>query len=291
VPLEEAETIAYWARALLAAGENEKALEKLDAETGIYRSLDLSERYLERVQADRLRARSAPPNPVREPPAERVHQLGDSAPSGSAGQRTGDGAAEGVFVKAGKHWTLSWAGSRLRLKDRKGLRCIAYLLRHPGQQFPAQELVAAVEPAHNGSSAIRQGVNQTHHADTVARDLGDAGVALDARAKAQYKRRLEDLREELELAKQRNDLGQTAKTRYEIEFINDQMAASIGLHGRDRKAASHAERSRIAVTKSIKSALNLIRDADAELARHLALSIKTGYFCGYLPSSPVNWRL
>ena len=101
----------------------------------------------------------------------------------------------------------------------------------------------------------------------------------------------EDLREELELVKQRNDLGQIAKTRYEIEFINDQMAASIGLQGRDRKIASHAERSRVAATKSIKSALNLIREADAELARHLALSIKTGYFCAYVPTSPVNWRL
>ena len=101
----------------------------------------------------------------------------------------------------------------------------------------------------------------------------------------------EDLREELELAEQHNDLGRVAKSRYEIEFINDQMAASIGLHGRDRKFASHAERSRIAATKSIKSALNLIREADAELARHLAISIKTGYFCAYVPSSPVNWRL
>ena len=179
----------------------------------------------------------------------------------------------------------------MRLKDRKGLRCVAYFLRYPGQEFPAHDLVSVAERGSNGSAVTGEPASALNHSDTIARDLGDAGIVLDATAKAQYKHRLEDLREELEVAEQHNDLGQVAKTRYEIEFINDQMAASIGLHGRDRKIASHAERSRVAATKSIKSALNLIREADADLARHLAVSIKTGYFCGYIPTSTVNWRL
>jgi predicted ATPase len=68
-------------------------------------------------------------------------------------------------------------------------------------------------------------------------------------------------------------------------------AGSVGLRGQDRKSSSHADRARLAVTKSIKSALNLIRATDAELGRHLALSIKTGHLCAYFPVSPVKWHL
>jgi hypothetical protein len=174
-----------------------------------------------------LRAQNAAASAEGEPVAVRGREPGDLPPRGNAGERVEYAVAEGVFLKSGKYWTLSWAGSKVRLKDRKGLRCIARLLRHPGQEFPAQALVSATEPGRNGSAVTRATASELHHADTIARDLGDAGVALDATAKTQYKRRLEDLREELEVAEQHNDLGQMAKTRYEVEFINNQMAASI----------------------------------------------------------------
>ncbi len=291
VPFEEAEALHYWGRALLSAGDRGAAMEKLNAAMEIYQHHSVGGRWLETVQADKLRAQSAGTDDEGEPLAARVRELRDRPAGGSAGERAEDATAEGVFRKSGEYWTLSWAGSKLRLKDKKGLRYIAYLLHHAGHEIAAQELVSAMEPGSNGSLPTRASARGRNHEHTIARDLGDAGVALDATAKAQYKRRLEDLREELELAEQHNDLGQVAKTRYEIEFINDQVAASIGLHGRDRKSASHAERSRLAVTKSIRSALNSIRTADAELGRHLSLSIKTGYFCAYVPNSLVNWRL
>ena len=291
VPFEEAETLHYWGRALLTAGIGGQALEKLDLATELYQRHGAGQRWLDRVQADRLRARSAGRTVEGGQRVARVRELGDPPEGRNAGEQRKDMSVEGAFLKSGKYWNLSWAGSSLMLKDRKGLRCVAYLLRHPGQEFPAQELVSAAQPAGNGCTATYELADSLNQVDTIARNLGDNGAALDATAKAQYRHRLDDLREELELAERRNDLGQAARTRFEIEFITDQLTASIGLHGRDRKIASHAERARVAATKSIKSALNQIREADTELARHLALSIKTGYFCGYLPKSPVNWRL
>jgi non-specific serine/threonine protein kinase len=114
---------------------------------------------------------------------------------------------------------------------------------------------------------------------------------LDATAKAQYKHRLEDLRGELELAEHGNDIGRAEKARAEIHFIQGEVAAAAGLGGRDRKASSHAERARLAVTKAIKAALSLIRGIDPELGRHLSVSIRTGYFCSYLPGQPITWQL
>jgi hypothetical protein len=197
------------------------------------------------------------------------------------------------FRRQGEYWTLSsWAGTESRLKHRKGFCYIARLLRHPGQEFAATDLSAAIETATNASAPVALNAGEAHRSHfTIARGLGDAGAALDAIAKAQYKRRLRDLREELDRAERYNDIGRREKVQDEIEFIQAEVAAAVGLAGRDRRSASHAERARLAVTKAIKASINRISDADPELARHLSLSIQTGHFCTYDPKQPVTWQL
>jgi tetratricopeptide (TPR) repeat protein len=286
VPFEEAETLHCWGRGLIAAGDRAMALEKLDAATELYRSHGAGERWLDAVQADRLRAQSVgATDAVRESGAAATTDLPADYQGENGGQRGEDPRMRGVFCQQGEYWTLSWANSESRLRDRKGLHYVAWLLRHPGQEFAAQDLVFALEPGSNGFTVAPVGDA------TIAHGLGDTGAALDAAAKAQYRHRLEDLRAELELAEQHNDLGRAARAREEIEFIEAELAAAVGLSGRDRKSASHAERARVAVTKAIKTALGRIRHADPELARHLALSIQTGYFCAYLPRQPATWEL
>jgi non-specific serine/threonine protein kinase len=121
--------------------------------------------------------------------------------------------------------------------------------------------------------------------------LGDAGSVLDATAKAAYKRRVEELREELDEAERFNDTGRAATAREEIDFIAGQLAAAVGLGGRDRKAASSAERARLTVTKRIKDALGKVRESHPSLGEYLAQRIKTGYLCAYLPDPdrPIHW--
>jgi hypothetical protein len=114
---------------------------------------------------------------------------------------------------------------------------------------------------------------------------------LDARAKAAYKHRLDDLRDDLEEAEQHNDLGRAARAREEMTIISRQLAAAIGLGGRHRHGPSQAERARQTVTKGIKSAIAKIRAGNPALARHLAATIATGYFCVYAlePDVTISW--
>jgi hypothetical protein len=72
----------------------------------------------------------------------------------------------------------------------------------------------------------------------VRADLGDAGVLLDATAKAAYRARLAELRAELEEAEGFNDPARAAKARQETEFLVAELARAVGLGGRDRRAAS-----------------------------------------------------
>lgn len=41
----------------------------------------------------------------------------------------------------GEYWTFVYDGTVCRLRDAKGLHCVAYLLRRPGERFAAVDLV------------------------------------------------------------------------------------------------------------------------------------------------------
>jgi tetratricopeptide (TPR) repeat protein len=56
LPWEEADTLQCWGRALLAAGEHARAMEKFDAAIEIYRSHGVGTRFIEYVRADKRRA-------------------------------------------------------------------------------------------------------------------------------------------------------------------------------------------------------------------------------------------
>jgi hypothetical protein len=127
----------------------------------------------------------------------------------------------------------------------------------------------------------------------VASDLGDTGVILDARAKAEYRAKMTELNAELEEAESNNDAGRVEKLRVEIDALERQLTSALGLGGRDRKSRSHMERARWLVTNSIKRAISKIRAGDPALARHLSTRIRTGNFCSYTsdPDHPLVWRL
>ena len=71
-------------------------------------------------------------------------------------------------------------------------------------------------------------------------DLGDAGEPPDAKAKAAYKARPGELEAELE-AERPHDPGR-AGAGAERDFLVAELARGVELRGRNRRAASHADR-------------------------------------------------
>ena len=65
LPWEEADTLQCWGRALLAAGERARAIEKFDAAIEIYRSHGAGARFIEYVIADKIRAQDSKSSPAR----------------------------------------------------------------------------------------------------------------------------------------------------------------------------------------------------------------------------------
>jgi tetratricopeptide (TPR) repeat protein len=205
----------------------------------------------------------------------------ENAPHPPAGARPTN-----VFRREGQYWRIAYKGSSVNLRSTKGLELICHLLRNPGVEIHVVDLAAlrsAVQPLDvRGASSPRT---------LAARSPVplDCGVALDPRAKAAYRERLDDLRERLADAERCHDVGQADRARTEIDFLTRHLAASVGLNGRPRPAGSIGERARVSVRNDISRALHTIREHHQELWRHLCNSIKTGTFCSYQPDESVPW--
>jgi len=192
----------------------------------------------------------------------------------------------------GEYWTVCYDGSVAHLKDAKGLRLLARLLADPGREFHVVDLAAA------GCQAPRPGAARAGAAAgdgelAVRPDLGDAGELLDARAKAAYQARLGELAAELEDAERCHDAGRAATAAAERDFLVAELARAVGLGGRDRRAASHAERARLNVTRAIRAAMANLARANPALGAHLTATIRTGRYCCYTPDPrvPITWEL
>ncbi|MET0413059.1 MAG: AAA family ATPase [Polyangiaceae bacterium] len=165
-----------------------------------------------------------------------------------------------TLTREGEGWALSSAdGATLRLKHSKGLEYLSYLLEHPGRQVHVLQLAG------------------------IEHRTGDAGAVLDPRAKAEYARRLEELRDALSEAEGFDDTARVQRIEQEIDAIAEQLAGAVGLGGRDRIAASEVERARINVQRRLKDAIRRIGAADRALGRYLDGTIKTGTYCQYEP--------
>lgn len=246
------------ARLLAARGEQTRAGELLAEAAAVAQTLGLA----------RIAARVAAAQVGEKPPAAAVADVAS-------------------LRKEGEYWTVAHAGTAVRLKDTKGLAYLATLLAHPGRDFHVLDLGGGEAGDVGGSAGVAA------QAGLRASDLGDAGEVLDANARGAYRRRLEELREELAEAEGFNDSGRAARAREEMEFLAGELARGVGLGGRSRKAASAAERARQNVTRAILAVIRKIADGCPALGQHLQANVHTGTFCRYEPDPrlPFRWEL
>jgi non-specific serine/threonine protein kinase len=191
-----------------------------------------------------------------------------------------------LFLRQQDYWIIRYQGVAAFLKSTRGLYYLAVMLRDPRREFHVSELVArAIDVSSLAAGVAANGRMRS--------GLYAAVPALDAKAKAELKSRLNDLRQELNEAERFNDFHRKTQAQNELQAISEYLASAVGVGGRDRKISSDAERARSAVTKCIKKAIREIGEAIPSLGYHLAARIKTGYFCSYNPhpNRPVAWKL
>jgi hypothetical protein len=181
-----------------------------------------------------------------------------------------------LFLRLNDYWIIRYHGHGALLESTRGLQYLAVLLRDPGREFHVRELLARSMDVSTPAATVAAN-------GPVTGGLYAGIPVLDAQAKAQYKHRLNDLRQELNQAERFNDPQRKTEIQNEIQTIAAHFASAVGLGGKDRMTSSDAERARSAVTKCIKKTVQKIGEAIPSLGYHLAARINTGYFCSYNP--------
>ncbi|MFD4115837.1 ATP-binding protein [Streptomyces niveus] len=229
-----------------------------------------------------------------EPAAEEVRPRVAAEPDAGADIRTASEIDPGTvdpppgpeFRRDGAVWALAFGGRAVHVPDAKGLRDLHTLLSRPGTDFPAVRLLAP----DGGETAV------------AARAMGGDPV-LDERAKAEYRRRLDQLDQEIDRAGELGDDARAAAYDGERQALLDELRTAAGLGGRTRRLGDEAERARKTVTARIRDTLRKLDALHPELAAHLRQSVTTGSTCAYRPEladdapsdggepGALNWRL
>lgn len=193
-----------------------------------------------------------------------------------------------VLRREGEMWAIELDGATRHVRHTKGMDHLARLLAAPGTEFHVLDLAG-------GAAATRASAPQSAAAAVQAglsvSASSDAGVLLDDTAKRAYRDRIAELESDLAEAERFHDDERAARARAEIDFVVQELSAAVGLGGRDRRAASDAERARVNVTRAIRSAVKRIGEVDDAVGGHLDVSVRTGLFCRYEPDpgSSLSW--
>ena len=172
-----------------------------------------------------------------------------------------------TLERRGEVWHVVYLGEPATIVDLKGMHDIAALLRQPGVEVHALELVGGYDVD------------------------ADAGPALDSTARATYRARIAELRATIDHARERGHAEQALTAEDELDALVAELSASLGLGGRPRERQASYERARSTVTNRIRTAVRKIESAQPQLGRHLRNSIHTGTWSSYRPEGDIQWNI
>ena len=159
--------------------------------------------------------------------------------------------------KQGRVWLVSVGPRRASVPHNVGMAYLHELIAHPGVAISAV--------------ALASGYSFTKSAR--------ADAMLDDLAKAQYRRRINELRGEIDGAEDCADFERASRARAELDALIEALAKATGLGGRARPLYDENEKARVSVRKAISRALSTIEEADADVAAELRARVVTGAHC------------
>jgi tetratricopeptide (TPR) repeat protein len=184
-------------------------------------------------------------------------------------RRLGAPASEWSLVRDGEDWLLTAGDERARLRDARGLHYLRALLAAPGRDIRALDLAAG------GAGLVP----------------AQAGPVADGAARDAYRRRLAELTAALESADRAGDQAAAERAEAERSALLRELAGATGLGGRAREVAPEAERARVNVTRTLRTAIERMAAVAPAAAAHLRASVRTGTSCRYdpAPGGPDRW--
>jgi hypothetical protein len=190
--------------------------------------------------------------------------------------------------RAGKGWLVSFESEKALVLGSVGMSRLVRLLKAPGQQLSALDLVTGSGPSTKsgkhrviGDDALAEGMNASGH----------TGEIIDEVARKMYQQRAKELQIELANDTANQDEGHRLEIRAELEDIEHVLKATSGKGRKNRKFSAEQERARQTTSKTINSALEVLEEEMPRLARHLRDSLKFGHYLSYDPQPRLRWEI
>lgn len=156
------------------------------------------------------------------------------------------------------------------------------LLRKPGVEVPVEQLVQSARTA--TTPVVRD-------PDLDALGSSEAGHEfLDDKARQEYRKRLEQLKRDAEIAKGLGNPQRMEQIRAEYEFLSDELKGATAIGGRPRRFAGSGDKLRVSVRKSTAKAIEVISQRMPDIGEHLKASISFGFKCSYRPVQQREWQ-
>ncbi len=181
--------------------------------------------------------------------------------------------AANQLVREPEFWLLRFEGKEIRLVHGKGLDHLSVVLGRPGTPIRAFELQQGIP------SSTRPAVTR------------DSDTGPDARARKDYKRRLESVESELDRARRDHDLARIERLEEEKDALVSELQHAVGFGRRPPRESEDQKRARQAVCKALNRTIDKIAVRHRSLARHLDESIDRGASITYAPHPPITWEV
>lgn len=197
-----------------------------------------------------------------------------------------------TFRLNGDHWEVWFENEKTSLKDTKGLGHIAKLLANPGQQIHAIDMLLADAPAPVQGMRTSGGSpgDTTEDGLRVRRSpSGTGGKATDRLAVRRYRSRLDEIEDELAVARDSGNPESLLELQEEQTRLVSHIGSVVDLRGNPRPSADDDERARQTVTKAIGRAMTKLWKKHPGLARHLGTHLTKGVQSVYAPDPQVTW--
>jgi len=196
-----------------------------------------------------------------------------------------------MLRKEGEYWTVGYAGAQFRLRDNKGLACIARLLRDPGTDSTPSTWREVTLPL-----PIRTDKHRLLFRSTVNSMLpAFMSPALATQATCSTGKRRwpigagsPSFGTSWRRPSSSDESNERSVLRREIDGLTAELSRATGWAVETGMRRPPRERARQSVTRTIKAALSKVTHENVALGQLLSRCIKTGIYCCYKPATRIT---
>jgi hypothetical protein len=234
-------------------------------------------------------------NETTQPEALEVQPSVDTSDIGEGARLPRGVQGEHVFRKYGENWVVRFGDEEGSFPHLDGMVYIAHLLKNPGRRYSALEMKRLTATSEPNTERMLSGNSDEILDGTVRVTCATEQRVMDRETINACEKRLRDITQELDAAREAGDLEKIDELEVEEREIRQHLKRSENFRGEARPFSDPGRSNCVSVKQAIERVLKKFQKVDPplrQLHEHLTRAIKTtDHEFEYVPSlTPLNWE-